>query len=326
MHPSVSALAVVTLMACGATDPTDAWSGDRDRLLDPVPLGVPLDELPLDLADTGLCADASCATITTGVVPFTPRWHLWSDGATKQRWIWVPPGAQIDNHDPDAWVFPVGTKLWKEFVRDGVRVETRYMAKYGEADDAWLFGAYEWTADGAGAVLMMDGDSDVNGTPHDIPAARACTGCHGNTKARVLGFSLFQTDVDAAWDAGWLQTAPPALTVPGNETEVAALGYFHANCGHCHNSKSPLINRPSLRLESGFLSSVTATKTYKTTVNVQGATFGGATIIAKPGDPDRSIIVTRMTAADPKKRMPALGIEIVDPDGLAAVRRWIQSL
>ncbi len=331
--------AALALGACAADAVDLAWTGERDLAADPAPPGsLPLDELPLDLADTGLCETRACTTISPGVAAFEPRWHLWSDGATKRRWIWLPPGTQIDTQDPDYWRFPVGTKLWKEFTRDGIRVETRYMAKHGTADDAWVMGAYEWDLTATRAVLMADGDTNVNGTPHDIPAAKACTGCHANVKSRVLGFGAFQLDYDAPdglvdladLAAADRLSAPPTtfpmLPLPGDATAQAALGYFHANCGHCHNSRSPLINRPSLRLESAHIATLSATKAYKTTVNVQGATFGGATIVAKPGDPDHSIIVTRMTAPDLKKRMPALGVEDVDPDGLALIRRWIKEL
>src|SRR5688572_31053294 len=60
--------------------------------------------------------------------------QLWADGATKRRWLFLPDGAQIDSADPDHWRFPAGTRLWKEFTRDGVRVETRIMHKTGDGD------------------------------------------------------------------------------------------------------------------------------------------------------------------------------------------------
>ena len=55
--------------------------------------------------------------VSPGVYRFTPAFELWSDGATKRRWIYLPPGSRIDTRDPDAWRFPTGTKLWKEFRR-----------------------------------------------------------------------------------------------------------------------------------------------------------------------------------------------------------------
>lgn len=31
----------------------------------------------------------------------------------KQRWISLPEGEVIDNSDPNEWIFPIGTKVWK---------------------------------------------------------------------------------------------------------------------------------------------------------------------------------------------------------------------
>ena len=41
------------------------------------------------------------------------------------------PGEPDRNDRQDSWRFPQGTKLWKEFTRDGVRVETRLLQKVG---------------------------------------------------------------------------------------------------------------------------------------------------------------------------------------------------
>ncbi len=289
---------------------------------------LPLDQIPPTLEETGLFA-------ATGVHEFAPRWALYSDGAAKRRWISLPPGATIDTTKPDYWKFPVGTKLWKEFTRNGTLVETRYMAKYGAADAEWLFVAYRWSADGTTATPAINGASNVNGTAHDIPPQSMCLGCHGNVASRVLGFSQFQLDYAASGDlvdlndagaAGWLSQPVVHFPTPGTTQQRAVLGYFHANCGHCHNSKSPLINRPMLRLETTHISSVSATRTYQSSVNVAGTSYGGATIVAKPGDPDHSIIVTRMRSLDTKKRMPALGIETADSAAVTMIRNWIDSL
>ena len=341
---------VLTLAAASCAVPEDhgQFCGEKCQTLDfdpdrpPPPDAAdpwpdsPMVDPPTGLAATGLCFDTACTQYASDVHEFKPRWQLWSDGAVKRRWIYLPAGTTIDTTDNDYWRFPVGTKLWKDFVRDGVRVETRYMEKTGPGDADWLFVPYIWNAAQTVAVPITGGATNVNGTGHDIPAANVCVKCHGNIKSRVLGFQTFQLDYDApagnidlvdATAAGWLTTAVPHRVVPGNAQQLAALGYFHANCGHCHNSQSPLVNRPSFRIETGYIASVADTKAYRTTVNVTGTTaFGGATIIAKPGDPDHSIIITRMLSTDPNKRMPWLGGEIADPTGLATIRAWITAL
>ena len=122
---------LLALGACG--DP----SVQQDASI--VPDDAPLADVPVDadpnnpatLMDTGLCVDAACTQIAGGIHAYTPRFELWADTATKRRWIYLPPGMQIDTSDMDYWEFPVGTKLWKEFTRDGVRVETRLVMRIG---------------------------------------------------------------------------------------------------------------------------------------------------------------------------------------------------
>jgi hypothetical protein len=295
-----------------------------------------------DLVTTGLCVDDACTAIQSDVVAFEPRWHLWSDGETKRRWIKLPAGAVIDTSNLDSWQFPIGTKLWKEFTRDGVRVETRSLVRTGPSNGDWLFMGYEWNADETHAVARPDGKHNVHGTPHDIPSQETCRGCHANNTTPVLGFGAFQLDyhagaglldLDGAIAAGWLSQPPPGaasphLPLPGTAADQAALGYVHANCGHCHNADSQLTNHPMLRIERGYTETMASTRLYQSTVGVVARTapFEGATILAKPGDPDHSVIILRTTTTDLPHRMPALGIETVDPAGQAILRAWIRAL
>jgi hypothetical protein len=84
---------------------------------------------PKTLQETGLYSDSETLQINPQHLSFAPQYPLWSDGATKRRWISLPPGAAIDGSDPDAWIFPVGTRLWKEFSFNGQKVETRYLER-----------------------------------------------------------------------------------------------------------------------------------------------------------------------------------------------------
>src|SRR4249920_2001350 len=74
--------------------------------------------------------------------PYSPQYPLWTDGATKRRWIRLPEGAAIDARDDEHWAFPVGTKFWKQFAFSGRRVETRYIWK--ARADIWIFASYVW--------------------------------------------------------------------------------------------------------------------------------------------------------------------------------------
>ncbi|HEX6245098.1 MAG TPA: hypothetical protein VFZ61_29455, partial [Polyangiales bacterium] len=148
--------------------------------------------LPPRLSQTGLYADTAADLLAEGVLPYRPRFELWSDGASKRRWLKLPPGAQIDSADMDAWIFPPGTQLWKEFTRDGVRVETRLLHKLGPTEDDWVGVAYLWARDQHDAYARPFGVVDAHSTGHDVPAASECPACHAGSRSRILGVSAVQ--------------------------------------------------------------------------------------------------------------------------------------
>lgn len=335
---------------------------------DSMPDGPPPDPLA-HIQGTGLCDDPGCDTINPGIVEYTPRFPLYADGAGKRRWMQLPAGAQIDTSDMDHWVFPVGTKFWKEFAVGPTRVETRFMTKVLEDDtagNAWTFIAYIWNATQDDTIVVPAGQQDVNGTTHDVPSRGNCRECHESLKpGRVLGFQAIQLDDNALpvdledlITAGTL-TAPPTsgtagarFPIPGTATDVAALGYFHANCGHCHNATSATHDTVDLelRLETGQLATVSATPAFRTAVknpaddcgdfvdnDGDGTVDNGCPeqsliidnvpypFLIVPNDPDQSGLLQRMKNTG-TPRMPKIGVEVPDPDGDAAITAWINSL
>jgi hypothetical protein len=122
--------------------------------------------LPQHLSETGLYVKGSSTQIDPQNVAFSPQYPLWSDGTRKRRWIYLPPGATIDASKADAWEFPTGTRLWKEFALDR-RVETRFIERL--PDGAWRFAAYVWNEDGTDATLApADGIAalPIKSAPH----------------------------------------------------------------------------------------------------------------------------------------------------------------
>ena len=333
---SVIAL-VATLTACGGggDDP------DAPATID----GGPDARVVFDnLSETGLCADPACTTILPEVHAYQPRWELWADTATKRRWIYIPAGSQIDTSNMDYWVFPQGTKLWKEFSRDGTRVETRLIQKIGPTDDDWYFTPYIWNAAQDSAVSTPEGMNDANGTSHDVPTRPQCKLCHEAEDGRVLGFGAIQLDfAGAAGDLdlddviamGWLSvpppgTASPRFPIPGAPGEQAALGYFHANCGHCHNPTSSTfrdITNIDLRLQVGLLATAGGTPAYTSTINIPGSPpVNGATVRVQPHSLTGSILYQRFSSTEVSVRMPKLGTEMIDPTGDATISAWINAL
>src|SRR5690349_12344978 len=104
-------VAAAISFACGTKQPTPSDSGDGSTPPQP-DAGEPITG-PTNLSETGLYADFPSRTLAAGVIRYSPRFELWSDGADKARFLLLPAGTTIDTSDMDNWVFPVGTKAWK---------------------------------------------------------------------------------------------------------------------------------------------------------------------------------------------------------------------
>ena len=143
---------------------------------------------PAVLSATGLYDDISQDSIAAHARPFAPQYELWSDGAGKRRWIYLPPGCPIDTSDMDSWVLPVGTRLWKEFSVGATRIETRLIHRYGEGPSDFWYASYAWDAGLTEAQHVPVGVPDAMGTTHDIPGEGQCFQCHAGSPAVALGF------------------------------------------------------------------------------------------------------------------------------------------
>jgi hypothetical protein len=299
-------------------------------------------EYPLLLSQTGLFADVANAVHAADVLPFEPLYKLWSDGAQKQRWIHLPATELIDSSDMDHWIFPVGTKAWKEFSSNDKRVETRMLHKV--AEDRWVMIAYQWREDLSDADAVPAGVVNARGTQHDIPSNAQCVRCHGNLPDVLLGASAVQLShalpgvtLEKLSNEGHLtHPAPHNYILPGSAAAKAALGYLHANCGHCHNpgspvytalkARSPYTGGPRLWETVAGLGSVEQTDGYASTVLQPNAILPHLHII-EPHDPDHSELVVRMSQRGASSlQMPPIATKVVDMEGLAKVRAWIQSL
>ena len=297
---------------------------------------------PMLLSEAGLYTNTATGELAPGVVVYQPQFALWSDGATKRRWVKFPPGVKIDTSDMDFWQYPTGIKFFKEFTRDNVRVETRMIWKRGPGD--WFLSAYKWNAQGTDATVVVSGEKNASGTQHDIPSQSDCSTCHGAMKDKVLGFTAIQLshnlqgslNMDQLVANGWLTNNPAAkFVVPGNDTAKAALGYLHANCGICHNnnSKPGIILGAEMWLHTDKLNSVAETPTVTTLVNQDNK--GGISMLAKrivPGNPNMSSVYEVMNLrggtldSGETRQMPPLATELVDTMGANSIKAWINDL
>lgn len=293
---------------------------------------------PWRLSEAGLFADVGRAIPASSAIAYRPSYALWSDREDKDRWVQLPAGGVIDSRDMNHWLFPVGTRFWKQFRRGDGRLEVRVVARTGPGDSDYCLGAFLWREDGSDADFVVDGAVDVHGTDHDVPAAARCLDCHGGEPGRVLGFSAVQLShagepnlASLARD-GLLSDAPPPgadFSPPGDDVVKAALGYLHANCGHCHAHGSITYRDTDQVLRLAVEERVPEeTEVYRSVVGhrVDRLINRGYDLRVSPGHPDDSALYHWMSVRGDKIGMPPLATKHADPDGLAHVRAWIEAL
>lgn len=293
--------------------------------------------IPARLSHTGLFVEGT-TDARPELIAFSPQYPLWTDGAEKRRWVELP--APIDASDPDDWRFPPGTRFWKDFSREGRRVETRYLEAL--PDGTWRYATYVWDEDGRDATLAGERGARVG--DHVVPSVNDCVACHEGRRSPVLGFGALQlsgdrdplaphgsahaddVDLAALVDRGLVRGLPEALRAPRIDAESpverAALGYLHGNCGGCHDDRGPLRSL-------GFV-------LWRSLVDDRGReTLRAASVFtdaAHPatqrvvaGDPALSMVAIRMGSRTPHLQMPPIGTEVVDEAALALVVEWIRN-
>jgi len=307
--------------------------------------------IPTQLSETGLFGPQSAAP---GPRSFSPQYPLWTDGASKRRWVSLPEGTTIDVTDPDRWVFPDGTRFWKEFTFNGRKVETRLLWK---RDGEWTFASYAWSEDQTTATLAPEAGltTDVQVAPgrlHRIPSTTECRACHVSGRTEILGFTALQLSDDRDPHAlhaealtddmvtlrtllaerrlspartEWL-TTPPRIAAPDAQTRTV-LGYLSTNCGSCHNATSEIATL-DLVLKDGLAQPQPCPDSLATTVDrpsrweVPRVPPDTSRRLA-PGHADLSTVVARMRSRTPSSQMPPLGTVVVDEAAVALVTTWI---
>jgi uncharacterized repeat protein (TIGR03806 family) len=223
------------------------------------------------------------------------------------------------------------------------RIETRLLVRH--ADGRWAGYAYEWNEEQTDAILLPDGKTlDLNGQPYTIPSRAQCLQCHTAAAGYTLGLETGQMNRTfryptvekrlnqlAAFEHMGLFTAPlqaapadlprfPRTTDERRALAKRARAYLHANCAHCHRPGGPGFGPADFR----FTKSVAEMGVCD--VPPVGSDLGipDARLLA-PGDPARSIISRRLHALD-ARRMPPIGKNVVDSEGVALIDAWIASL
>lgn len=229
------------------------------------------------LSDYGLFTDFATQTPSPGVVPYDIATPLFTDYASKYRFVYVPDG-RAAQYDPERmFAYPVGTILVKTFgylndIRDPGQgeelIETRLLIRGRRGWDAWT---YVYDAETNDAVLTIDGarrqmtwthyDGTERSINYVVPTVKDCRSCHNeNYDVVPIGPKAWNLNRDFEYDHGtenqlarWTElgilegapepdtaTALPVWGDPADGTlDQRARAYLEVNCAHCHNPNGP---------------------------------------------------------------------------------------
>lgn len=221
--PSAAGPANVTVQAANGTLPnaTQSFSinvldyGLATRPLAAANLGLNTAALPATLSATNVFSNLTTLASNSALIPYTVNSPLWSDAASKSRWISVPnDGAPygatetIGFAPAGEWTFPGGTLLVKHFELNTdernpairKRLETRLLFVN---NDSTVFGVtYRWRNDNTNADLLPDAqDEDITITTATggtrvqrwhYPSRAECLQCHTQNAGGVLGVKTRQ--------------------------------------------------------------------------------------------------------------------------------------
>lgn len=235
-------------------------------------------------------------------------------------------------------------------------METRLLVRRA---DGWIALPYVWNAEQTDAVLARTGeqiplevvsdDKSRAALTYVVPNVNQCASCHvADVKSRQfqpIGPKARHLNREYSYDGvnanqidylvriGYLEGAPAqaAQNAPKNANwrdgaqtlDARARAYLDINCAHCHNAKGAA-NTTALHLNAGAPEDLHL-GLCKPPV-AAGAGTGGRSFGIMPGKPDDSIMLFRISSAEPGIMMPELGRTSVHKEGAALIRDWIASM
>lgn len=309
---------------------------------------------PALLSQTGVFRDLRSLSPRDELLPYDLNAAFWSDGAVKQRWIFLPEKSSVRFSPTNEWKFPAGTMFVKQFsiatnssapsaLR---RLETRFTVVNPTGGIVGV--TYRWRADESDAELLGTNATELlsfhnrGGTRSQLwnfPSRSDCLTCHTPLNGGVLGVNTRQMNRSFTYPGGntenqiahWAKRglfdgSPNFLSspklVPAEESAVSlerrARSWLDANCAHCHRPGGTVAN-----FDARFDTPLAQQNLIDATVLIDEG-IDGARLIA-PKDIWRSILFLRVNTTEAFK-MPPLAHETVDQKGTELLREWIQSM
>ncbi len=307
------------------------------------------------LSSYRLFADIAAQGPAPDVFRYLINTPLFSDYATKDRYLWLPPGTSMQWSADDAFVMPPGAVVVKTFsypvdrriLAHGRRLlETRLLVN---TDAGWSGASYVYDEDDpsdatlalAGATLdteWIHDDGTVRTNQYAVPNKNQCKNCHAEhddaidligPKARHLNRD---GQLEQMISLGVLTGAPPPAMWPRapmahdsstGTLDARARAWLDINCANCHNPRGAART-------SGLYLDLAQTNPVEYGVCkppvAAGRGSGGRSFGIVPGQPDASILVFRIESTEADIKMPELGRNLVDAEGVALIREWVTQM
>lgn len=326
--------------------------------------GPPPVALPKKLSETKLFTNLAKLTPAPFLIPYDVNSPLWSDGASKQRWLAIPTGKRVEFSSTGAWKFPDGSVFVKHFElpkvgADGkttatVRLETRVLVRDASG---YVYGAsYRWRPDNSDADLVETGRNasvviaaGLKGAPDKtqnwfFPGRQDCLTCHTRPSGGVLGVNTRQLNRAFRYrDTGITDNQLRTLSAIHlfekvlTDAELAEQGRLVA----ADDLDEPIESRARSYLDSNCShchqpggAHAFWDARYETTLDAAGIVNGlvnnnlghNEAKVVVPRDWTRSILFKRISVAGQPHSMPPLAKQRVDKTGIGLIAEWIASM
>lgn len=291
-------------------------------------------DFPRALSHTGLFPATAAQEPAAGVIPFEINAAAWMDGATAERWIAIPSRETIKLVNkmtdwPRESVWPKDSVLAKTVSLDRRKLETQVLHFDGLA---WNGYSYVWNEGQTDATLAPAEGAEIDlggGRKWKVASRAACLTCHNPWTGYSLtmnGAQLPPARLKKLQDWAILpakMAAAKPLVNPHDERsslDDRARSYLSVNCAPCHRFGG-----------GGAAKIILPHETPLAETNLLGVRPSlGMFDLTDPhlvsgGDPSRSALAFRMAKLG-QGRMPHLGSEVVDDQGVRLISRWIASL
>ena len=321
--------------------------------------------IPVTLSETGAFKDLNTLETVDGIIPYGTNSPLWSDGASKRRWLSIPndgsyntPEEQVVFSEFENWQFPPGSVFIKHFELPidernpdlTRRLETRFYIIDQNLEAYGL--TYKWNEAGTDAellnteviasypVIKADGSTEMQ--TWNYPNRLQCNSCHTPNAGFVLGVNTAQLNGNFSYPNG--NTANQLVTLEhlgifANSINIDAIGDLpkaapidDESVSEEHRVMSYLdancahCHRPN-GVEGVFDARLSTPLIYKNLIQQFGVSHNTpfGQKMIVPKDHEASQIWIRDNSIEENK-MPPIAKNIVDEKYIEVLERWINNL